>query len=242
MIRREVDRRAFLQSASLAALWSLAPGRVFAQGAAGPSAPWHQRPLRIYHPNPRESELRTLDVKRFVAGCAETQGEAVVISVGGIYAFYPSRVPYHYVSPVVGERDLVGEIANECRAQNLRVIARVDFSKAREEVWRDHPEWFRRDPKDAFVKRDKYYAACPLGGYQNAEFAHPVLREISTAIRWTASISMPAALTDIATAATARGLTPAGCRRTPLRTRPPGGHSCAGGARPSVAKWQTTTG
>ena len=66
-------------------------------------------------------------------------------------------------SEVVGDRDLVGEIAAACREQNLRVIARVDFAKAREEVWRDHPEWFRRDPKGAFVKRDSYYAACPLG-------------------------------------------------------------------------------
>jgi hypothetical protein len=187
MIRREdrhqmnrdaVTSRAVLQSSSCAALWSLAPGLVHAQGAAAPAALWHQRPLRIYHPNPRESELRTLDVQRFVAGCAQTEGEAVVISVGGVYAFYPSKIKYHYVSPVIGERDLVGEIATACRAQNLRVIARVDFAKARADVWRDHSDWFRRDRKGAYVKRDDYYAACPLGGYQNAEFAHPVLREI----------------------------------------------------------------
>jgi Hypothetical glycosyl hydrolase 6 len=170
-----MNRREFLQSSAAAAAWSFAPGIAVAQGVAGL---WHQRPLRIYHPNPREFELRTLDVKRFVAGCRATEGEAVVISVGGIYAFYPSEVKYHYVSKVVGDRDLVAEIATECRAQNLRVIARVDFAKAREEVWRDHPEWFRRDLKGAFVKRDNYYAACPLGGYQNAEFAHPVMREI----------------------------------------------------------------
>lgn len=176
MMRRDVNRREFVQGSVLAAVGGLAPGMVLAQGAAAPL--WHQRPLRIYHPNPRESELRTLDVKRFVAGCAATEGEAVVISVGGVYAFYPSEVRYHYVSPVIGGRDLVGEITAECRAQKLRVIARVDFAKAREEVWRDHPEWFRRDPKGAYVKRDNYYATCPLGGYQNAEFAYPVLREI----------------------------------------------------------------
>jgi len=173
-----MNRREFLQS-SAAAAWSFAPGiGIGIAVAAGEPGVWHQRPLRIYHPNPREFELRTLDVKRFVADCAATEAEAVVISVGGVYAFYPSAVKYHYVSKVVGDRDLVGEIATACRAQNLRVIARVDFAKAREEVWRDHPEWFRRDSKGAFVKRDNYYAACPLGGYQNAEFAYPVMREI----------------------------------------------------------------
>ncbi len=172
-----MNRREFLQSATAAAAaWSFAPGIAIAQ--RGASGLWHERPLRIYHPNPREFELRTLDVKRFVAGCQATQAEAIVISVGGVYAFYPSAVKYHHVSEVVGDRDLVGEIATACREQNLRVIARVDFAKAREDVWGDHPEWFRRDPKDAFVKRGNYYATCPLGGYQNADFAYPVMREI----------------------------------------------------------------
>ncbi len=172
-----MDRREFLQSAAAAAAaWSCAPGIAIAQRAG--SGLWHERPLRIYHPNPREFELRTLDVKRFVADCRATQAEAVVISVGGVYAFYRSSVKYHHVSEVVGERDLIGEIATACRAQNLRVIARVDFAKARADVWGDHPEWFRRDPKGAFVQRDDYYATCPLGGYQNADFAYPVMREI----------------------------------------------------------------
>jgi Hypothetical glycosyl hydrolase 6 len=171
-----MDRRKFLQSAAAATAWSFVPGIAVTQGAT--AGLWHQRPLRIYHPNPREFELRTLDVKRFVAGCRKTEAEAVVISVGGVYAFYPSEVKYHYVSPVVGDRDLVAEIASACAEQNLKVIARVDFAKARAEVWSDHPEWFRRDPKGAFVKRDNYYTTCPLGGYQNAEFAYPVMREI----------------------------------------------------------------
>ena len=64
-------------------------------------------------------ELRTLDVPRFVAGCRATECEAVVISVGGVYAFYPSAVKYHYVSKVAGERDLVAEIASACRASSL---------------------------------------------------------------------------------------------------------------------------
>src|SRR5437879_426295 len=116
-MNRIMSRREFLQSSAVAAAWSFAPGLAVAEG--GMAGLWHQRPLRIYHPNPREFELRTLDVKRFVAGCRATEGEAVVISVGGVYAFYPSEVKYHYVSKVVGDRDLVGEIAAACREQNL---------------------------------------------------------------------------------------------------------------------------
>ena len=66
-LERAVNRREFLQSSAAAAAWSFAPGMAIAEGAI--AGLWHQRPLRIYHPNPREFELRTLDVQRFVADC-----------------------------------------------------------------------------------------------------------------------------------------------------------------------------
>ncbi len=139
---------------------------------------WKGRALRIYHPNPGETELRDLDVDRFVADCLATHAEAVVVSTGGIYAFYPSEVPYHYVSPVTGERDLVHEITQAAESQGLRIIARVDFSKAREDVFEAHPEWFARDADGTVMRSGKYNLTCPVAGYQNEDFAHPVIEEI----------------------------------------------------------------
>lgn len=173
-----MKRRDFLKSATGAAAWTIAPAALSAQAAARPGGAWHQRPLRIYHPNAREFELRTLDVKRFVADCKATGAEAIVVSAGGVYAFYPSKVKYHHVSPISGKRDLLGETMEEARRQNVRVIARVDFAKAREEVWKDHPEWFRRDAKGNPMFRDGYYATCAMGGYRNEEFAYRVIQEI----------------------------------------------------------------
>lgn len=173
-----MQRRDFLKSATAAAGWTIAPGALLAHGADRSSQVWHQRPLRIYHPNAREFELRTLDVKRFVTDCKATGAEAVVVSAGGVYAFYPSKVKYHHVSPISGKRDLLGETMEEARRQGLRIIARVDFAKAREEVWKDHPEWIRRDPDGDPVFRGGYYSTCAMGGYRNEEFAYPVIREI----------------------------------------------------------------
>ncbi len=173
-----MQRRDFLKSATAAAGWTIAPGALLAQGADRSNQVWHQRPLRIYHPNAREFELRTLDVKRFVTDCKATGAEAVVFSAGGVYAFYPSKVKYHHVSPISGKRDLLGETMEEARRQGLRIIARVDFAKAREEVWTDHPEWIRRDPNGDPVFRGGYYSTCAMGGYRNEEFAYLVIREI----------------------------------------------------------------
>lgn len=139
---------------------------------------WRKRLLRIYHPDIREDELRELNVSRFVADCLATQAEAIVIRAGGGSALYPSQVPYHDIDPEIGQRDLLGEIVAQAHAHNLHVIAQVVFSKAREEVWLAHPDWFQRSDDGQLVRDGDYYLTCPLGGYQNADFALPVLREI----------------------------------------------------------------
>jgi hypothetical protein len=139
----------------------------------------HERPLRIYHPNARAFEMESLDVKSFIADCKATGAEAVVVSAGGIYAFYPSSVKYHHVSPISGKRNLLGETADEARRQNLKVIARVDFSRARADVFKDHPEWFRRDARgQPFAQGGDYYSTCTLGGYRNEGFAYAVIQEM----------------------------------------------------------------
>jgi hypothetical protein len=40
-----------------------------------------------------------------------------------------------------------------------------------QDVWQDHPAWFRRDTPGKVVKSQDYFATCPLGGYQNEDFA-----------------------------------------------------------------------
>ena len=116
---------------------------------------WQGRPLRIYHPNTREAEMGNLDVKRFVEDSLAINAEAVVFSSGGIFAFYPSEVPYHYVSPVIGDRDLLKEFVQEAHPRGLKVIARVDFSKARDDVFAEHPEWFMCDAEGQADVRPK---------------------------------------------------------------------------------------
>ena len=63
------------------------------------------------------------------------------------------------MSPLSLNRDLLGETTAEARRQNLKVIARVDFSKAREDVFKDHPEWFRRNATGKLdVEDEREYA------------------------------------------------------------------------------------
>jgi hypothetical protein len=139
---------------------------------------WYNRPLRIYHPNAREFELKNLNTARFIKDCVDTGAEAVVISAGGIYAFYQSKIKHHYISPNIGDRDLLREITDLAHENHLKVLARLDFSRVREDVYLQHPEWFLRKPDGAPFRSTKFYETCPIGGYQNADFAYPVILEV----------------------------------------------------------------
>ncbi len=100
------------------------------------------------------------------------------MSAGGIYAFYPTRVRFHYVSPTTRGRNVIGEIVERAHGQGLKVIARLDFSRAREDVYAAHPEWFERAPGGEPRRIGAMFATCPLAGYQNEEFAFGVFREL----------------------------------------------------------------
>jgi hypothetical protein len=139
---------------------------------------WKNRLPRIFHPNMRSFEAVDLDVKGFVRDCAATNCEAIVMSAGGIWAFYQTKVKHHVISPTIGERDLLAEVVHEARAQGLKVIARVDFRKARPALYDLQPDWFQLDDNEQVVREGEYYATTPLGGYQNAAFAIPVMEEL----------------------------------------------------------------
>ncbi len=139
---------------------------------------WRDRPPRIYHPNMRSFEAVNLDVKQFIRDCTATQCEAIVMSAGGIWAFYQTKVNYHTISPTIGKRDLLANVVEEAKNQGLKVIARLDFRKARPELYDLHPDWFQLDDNEQVCKEGDYYSATPLGGYQNEAFAIPVMQEL----------------------------------------------------------------
>ena len=171
-----MTRRDFIESSVFLA--GAASSVLTPAGAAEDSSQWWLKPVRLFHPNMRESELRGFDTGRFVASCAATNADGIVVSAGGIVAFYPSQVPYHYVSPLLNGRDLLKEVIAALHTAGMRAIARVDFSKARADLFRDHPDWFVRSADGSPRMAGKYYDVCPNSPYLGEGFAFPVIREI----------------------------------------------------------------
>ena len=168
----QITRRGFL--GDVAAVAALPRPSVAADGQ------WWMRPMRAFHPNMREVDLPGLDARKFIADCKLTHCDSVFVSAGGIYAFYPSQVKYHYVSKLLEGRDFLKQAVEAGHEAGLKMIARVDFSKAREPVFREHPEWFARRQDGSPVMGRGFYTTCPNSPYRNEAFAAPVIREILT--------------------------------------------------------------
>jgi len=171
-----VTRRDFIGSGVV--LVGAASSALKPAGAAAEPSEWWLRPVRLFHPNMRESELRGFDTGRFVGSCTATNADGVVVSAGGIIAFYPSKVPYHSVSPLLNGRDLLKEVTAQLHAAGMRSITRVDFSKARADLFHDRPDWFARNPDGSPRPAGKYYNVCPNSPYLAEGFAFPVIHEI----------------------------------------------------------------
>jgi len=149
---------------------------------------WWEQPRRIVQTNLQVTDAQKIDPERLVAAIADDlHGDTLVFNVGGIYAWYPTKILFHTINPYLESgRDLVGEVLAACHARDLKFIARVDFSKADDSVYHQHPEWFvqRPDGSPVIVGEPRpgawsnLYLTCAYGPYRNTGVAIPVLHEI----------------------------------------------------------------
>ena len=95
----------------------------------------------------------------------------LMINAAGIIASYPTRLPYHFQSPYL-KGDSLLKIIEACHAENIRVIARTDFSKVRRPVFDLHPEWAYRSVKGEPVDYNGDVHVCVNSWYQQEGILH----------------------------------------------------------------------
>src|SRR5256884_4048245 len=90
--------------------------------------------------NFNERDPLTLDVAAWIDYWASLRVNALLVNGGGIMAFYPTEVPYHHRSGVLGTRDLFGEMAAAAPPRRIPGVARLGCHYSRGEAPRAAPE------------------------------------------------------------------------------------------------------
>ncbi len=179
-------RREFLQQSGAVTGTSMIAGAALAQVARHPDAPatpkgdWYERPMRWMQLAFVEDDPGQYDPKFWLDYFKRCHADAAGLSAGGCVAFYPTKVPFHYRSKYLGDRDPFGEMVAGCRAMGMNVIARTDPHAVHQDVFVAHPEWVAVDAQGQSRRHwadPTLWVACALGGY-NFTFMTDVTIEI----------------------------------------------------------------
>ena len=148
---------------------------------AGDAPPWHQRIRRVGQVNFTEHDPAVLDVEHWADYWAGLKTDAVLVSVTGIVAFYPSQVPYHRHAKYLNGRDLFGECCAAAKKRGIRVIARTSPDLQWREALEPHPEWFARDRQGRFIahgEEPELFRTCMFTTYYT-EHMPAIFREVN---------------------------------------------------------------
>jgi Hypothetical glycosyl hydrolase 6/Beta-galactosidase trimerisation domain len=169
-------RREFIQQSGLV-LASAAASKI--NSAAQPTS-WYDLPMRWAQLTLVEDDPGQYDPAFWLDYFRRTHSDAACLSAGGCVAYYPTKVPLHYRSRFLGDRDAFGELVAGCRNLGMNVVARTDPHAAHQDVYDAHPDWIA---VTADGKKRRHWAdpelwvTCGLGPY-NFEFMTEITREI----------------------------------------------------------------
>ena len=148
---------------------------------------WWKNPVRAIQLNLQVRDTPKMNPEKIAREIAEAGGNALVVNTSGIYAWYPSKVRFHHVNEYLpDEGDLLKDIITECHKNNVRIIARHDYSKAEDIVYQQRPGWFVRLPdgspkvygRDRPGAWSRLMCTCINAGYRNEDVAIPAIREL----------------------------------------------------------------
>ncbi len=148
---------------------------------------WWKEPMRVLQYNLQVQDTSGMNGEKLARETEEMAANVVVMNVGGIYAWYRSKVKYHHINEYLPEeKDLLQECISAFHKRNIRFVARFDFSITDDTTFLQKPQWFaRRKDKSPYYRGEKrmgnwnlFLTTCATGGYRNEEVGVPVIREV----------------------------------------------------------------
>jgi len=143
-------------------------------------APWFDKAMRWAQLAFVENDPAKYDPEFWLDYFRKIHADGVLLSAGGIVAFYPTEIPLHHRSDWLGNRDTLGYLVSECRKMNMTVILRTDPHATRQEMYDAHPDYIAvtaDGQKRRHWANPELWVTCALGPY-NFEFMTKVNIEI----------------------------------------------------------------
>ncbi|WP_031527544.1 alpha-amylase family protein [Dyadobacter crusticola] len=117
---------------------------------------WKKNNLRVIQMNLPDYEAASIHADSIVEDLVKFSANTLLINAGGIMAFYPTKLDFHYQNPHV-KSNVLGDVIRKCHDHNIKVIVRFDFSRVHESIFRAHPEWCYISPKgERIINTDMY--------------------------------------------------------------------------------------
>jgi hypothetical protein len=145
------------------------------------TADWYRSATRWTQLTLAEDDPIRFDPEFWIDLFRRSQSNATCLSAGGYIAYYPSKVPFHYVSKHLGDTDPFGTLVDGARRLGMHVMARVDPHAIHQDAADAHPEWIAVDKEGRKRRHWAYpsvWVTCAYSDY-NFEFMPQVVREIT---------------------------------------------------------------
>lgn len=118
---------------------------------------WKRNNLRVIQTNLPAYEAATLNPDSLLKDLQNFSANTLIINAGGIMAFYPTDLDFHYTNPYLKNNNMLADVIRKCHAKNIRVIVRFDFSRVQEQIFKAHPDWCYISPKgERIINTDMY--------------------------------------------------------------------------------------
>jgi len=141
---------------------------------------WYRTATRWTQLTLAEDDPVKFDPAQWIDIFRRTRSNATCLSAGGYIAYYPSKVPLHYVSQFIGDGDPFGQLVDGARDLGMHVMARVDPHAIHQDAADAHPEWIAVDAEGNPRRHwafPEVWVTCAYGDY-NAKFMPQVVREL----------------------------------------------------------------
>ena len=142
--------------------------------ATDAATPWWQRPYRMVQTNLRQPDA-LYDQKALAREVRAFGADVLLYNIGGIYAFYPTKLPLQALNPYM-KGDALGDAIEAAHAEGLSLVGRFDMSKATRIAYEAHPDWFVHNIKGEPLEYNGTYQACVNGGWYQ-QYAFQIISE-----------------------------------------------------------------